>query len=129
MSRRTRPFAALFAIVALLFAQAMAAVHACDVLAPEKAPVTASAPAQAGDDCCDHDTLPADPACGNHCQQGNQAPDRVQPTVAPLLALGFMMTSVAIAPAPVASHPATAAPDLERDTQPPISIRNCCFRI
>jgi hypothetical protein len=128
MKRRTRPFAALLAILALLFAQAMASVHACDV-ASAKAPVTASAPAMDGD-CCDHGVPPLDPACDNHCQQGKQAPERAQsPAVAPLVALGFMTATAIVAVPDVSASPPIAAPDLARGTQPPIPIRNCCFRI
>lgn len=130
MKRRHRPFAAVLAVIALLFGQLMASVHACDVAGPGNSPVAASADVAPADDCCDHGTPPADPACGNHCQQGNQAPERAQsPTVAPLVALGFAMPGPAAVVPAVPSSPPSAAPDLERDTQPPLSIRNCCFRI
>ena len=131
MSRRSRPFAAFLAILALLFAQAMASVHACgDFKASTAAFAAAAAAAVPHDgDCCDPATPQPDSACDNHCQQAKQAPERVQvSSVMPPLAIAFVIpAALALPQAPPA--PVTAAPDLARDTQPPISIRNCCFRI
>lgn len=126
MSRHARRFAALFAILALVFAQAMASVHACNAVGMKAAPA-ATAAAQPDGDCCDHE-MAADPACDTHCQQGKQAPERLQAaSAAPLVALGFVMPAALAPPAPDGF--VLPAPDLARGTQPPIPIRHCCFRI
>jgi hypothetical protein len=130
MKHRSRSFAAVLAVLALLFAQAMASAHACDMDASGTPTTAKVASTQPDADCCDHVAPPPDHSCDNHCQQGNQAPDRAQSTtVTPLVALGFAMPSVVVASAPAPSYPTTAAPDLARDTQPSISVRNCCFGI
>ena len=128
MHRRSRPFFAVLAILALFFAQLMASVHACDIGSTvASAAVVGSEGAPA--DCCDHGTPAPDPLCDNHCQQGKQAPERTQTaTLTPLLAGGSVVPSLAVVfTALSASVP--SAPDLARDTEPPIPIRNCCFRI
>ncbi|HET9652568.1 MAG TPA: hypothetical protein VFP36_10270 [Usitatibacter sp.] len=130
MKRRSRSLASVLAILALLFAQLMAAVHACEVDKPVKASVAAASDAQTGDDCCDHGQRAPDPACDNHCQQGKQNTERSTGfTVIPLVGAGFAMPGApALAPLAPAGNP-SLAPDLTRDTEPPISVRNCCFRI
>lgn len=130
MTRRSRSLASVLAILALLFAQLMATVHACDVDMAAKMSVAASSGMQASGDCCDNAQPQADPACDNHCQQGKQAPERAQATtVMPLAALGFAMPgALATTLAGPRDHP-RLAPHLARDTEPSISVRNCCFRI
>jgi hypothetical protein len=130
VSRRFRSFAAVLALVALVYAQAMASVHACDGQAFARAAVATDAGAQPLPDCCDEEQPAQQPLCDTHCQQGKQTLDRGQaPIVAPVAATAFVLplvvTGVDIASAPPAVHP----PDLARITEPPISIRNCCFRI
>jgi hypothetical protein len=126
MKRRSRSIA-FFAALALLFAQALASVHACDGFAPGKSAAAATATSH-GADCCDHDTTAPDPACDNHCQQGKQLPERSQtPGVTPAVAMGFAIAVTVALPQSPPVIPASA-PDLARGTEPPASIRNCCFR-
>ena len=130
MKRRSRSLASAVAILVLLFAQLMAAVHACDVDRPAKESVATGSNAQTGDDCCDHGQRAPDPACDNHCQQGKQNTERSPGlAVVPLVATGFAMPGApALALAAPPGHQ-RLAPDLAHDTEPSISIRNCCFRI
>lgn len=128
MKRRPPPFAVIVAIAAFILAQLMGAVHACD-MGTRQAPAKAAAVAHDGGDCCDHGQTAPDPNCDNHCQQAFKAPERVQASVvasvvAAAVALPAVRTSRS---APRAS--ALPAPHLARHTEPPISIRNCCFRI
>jgi hypothetical protein len=128
MKRRAPPFAIFAAIVAFVFAQLMGALHACEIGLPA-ADAKAAAVTQAADDCCDHGQPASDPGCDNHCQQAYKAPERVQATaVAPLVATGFAI-AFATAAAPPPASPRPTAPHLARHTEPPLSIRNCCFRI
>ena len=129
MKHASRRFAALIALLALLFAQAVISAHACGMLHGAKY-LTSVAPQSAQDfDCCDGDAPGGDLVCDSHCQQGNQAPERAQlPAVMPIVGPGFEMPvplGAAAAPQTLLAVP----PDLVRDTQPPIPIRNCCFRI
>lgn len=129
MKRRAPPFAIIVAVAAFIFAQLMGAVHACEAGLDAKAPVQASVVAPMDGDCCDHGQPAPDPACDNHCQQAYKAPERMQvATVAPLAAIGFA-TPVAMVKRAEAPSPPRAAPHLARHTEPPISVRNCCFRI
>ena len=128
MKRRAPPFAIIVALAAFVFAQLMGAVHACDAGMGAQVPAKAAAVSPMDGDCCDHGQ-PADPACDNHCQQAYKAPERVQvATAAPLVAIGFA-SPVAMARKAEAPSSPRAAPHLARLTEPPISVRNCCFRI
>lgn len=128
MNRRSRAISAVLAVLALLFAQMVASAHACGMQAAEAAAVVAGA-AQDVPDCCDHGASSPKPACDAHCQQDKQAPERVQSaTVMPLVVSGNAVPAIATSAVQV-SFSSSPAPDLARDTQPPIPIRNCCFRI
>jgi hypothetical protein len=130
MKRRPPPFAVIVAIAAFILAQLMGAVHACDMGTAGQAPAKAAAVVVHDDgDCCDHGQTAPDPSCDNHCQQAFKAPERVQASgvasvVAAGVALPAVRTSRSVPPASV-----LPAPHLARHTEPPISIRNCCFRI
>jgi hypothetical protein len=124
--KHRRPFAAVVALVAFVFAQLLAAAYACEMgMAQPAAAQSAAAPAG---DCCDPVTAP-DAACHNHCEQANKAPERIVASnvAAPIearLAVPFRVASLAAPPPPEIS-----APYLARHIEPRISIRNCCFRI
>lgn len=129
MKRRAPPFAIIVAIAAFVLAQLMGALHACEVGLDGKLPAKAVAASTLDGDCCDHGQPAPDPACDNHCQQACKAPERVQAAaVAPLVAIGFAAPVAVPMPAGRPSSP-RAAPHLARHTEPPISVRNCCFRI
>ena len=129
MKRRAPPFAIIVAVAAFIFAQLLGAVHACPVGLDGNMPVKAAAVSPMDGDCCDHGQPAPDPACDNHCQQAYKAPEPVQALiVAPLVAVGFVTP---VASRAIADRPSngSTAPHLARHTEPPISVRNCCFRI
>ena len=70
-----RRLAALFAIAALVFAQALVAAHGCVLAAPID---EAAGP-------CHHanDEPPSDALCKAHCEAGTQNVDQAKPLVAP----------------------------------------------
>jgi hypothetical protein len=72
-----RRLAALLAIAALVFAQAVVAAHACMVAPPVD---EAAAP-------CHHDgdEQPSDSLCKTHCEVGTQTVDQAKPLTAPEL--------------------------------------------
>jgi hypothetical protein len=129
MKRRIRPFASVLAIVALLFAQAMAAVHACDMEGPRPSVPAASTAAPDGGDCCTPANASRDPACDNHCQQANAIGDRTQDSAPMVPAITSVLSPLIVAPHAAAPPAPPPAPDLTRDTAPPISVRHCCLRI
>jgi len=66
--------------------------------------------------------------CQAHCQAGQQSADKYQPP-API-ALGASPADFSLQVAiPVFSEAPLQAPHLQRTTAPPVSIRNCCFRL
>jgi len=82
-----------------------------------------------GDPCLDSIDA-AESLCIYHCQQGKQSLDKPQaPAVPPLIATGFTKaladTHFVASPAPWVQRPHLLA----RETEPPLSIRNCCLRI
>lgn len=82
MTRRHRILAALFAVLAIVFAQITVAAHACEVVSPAKAAVVAP-----GHECCnedvgdDGDSMPSG-ACVLHCHYGEASFDAGQPLAA-----------------------------------------------
>ncbi len=82
MTRRHRVFAALFAVLAIVFAQITVAAHACEVVSPAKAAVVAP-----GHECCNEDvgddgnSVPSG-ACVLHCHYGEASFDAGQPLAA-----------------------------------------------
>ena len=126
MKRRASPIASILAIVAFVFAQLAAAVYACEM----GMAVAAAAAGQSNGDCCDPGHTSPDAGCRNHCQQASKASERpLASGVAPLA-----QASLAVPQHPdriVRARPAAIlrAPHLARHLEPPIFIRNCCFRI
>ena len=129
MKRRMPSFAAVLALFAFVFAQMLAAVYACEMGTPAQAAAVADTQAAALD-CCDPALPSMDPACDNHCQQAGKTSERVHvpPAPVPLTAIVVMPTKIAGSHHVPRSTPARA-PDLARHIAPPLSIRNCCFRI
>ena len=115
MTRRVRSFSALFALLALLFAQIALASYACPT---------------AGD-CGGMPLDSQQPAlCHAHGQQGDQSldkpsaplPDPVATTPVPALPGTLLDPLILIAPSPLQSL-------LSRATAPPLALRHCCLRI
>jgi hypothetical protein len=126
---RPRPFAAIVAIFAVLFAQLAVSAYACpgaDGMMPA-AVVADEAPP------CHENPAPAQttPLCQAHCQQGDQSLD-LRGTSVPAFSFVALPASwgalrVAVSDAPAAQRAHLAL--LERPTGPPLAVRHCRLRI
>ena len=128
--RRTRLITALFALISLLFMQLAVASYACPGSGSKIAEVAAMA--EAGMPCAESMPLNMDDQqpnlCHAHCQAGQQSADKHElpsPVAIGALPADFSL-QVAI---PVFSEAPLQAPHLQRTTAPPVTIRNCCFRL
>lgn len=127
MKRLIRKLAACLGIAALLVTQLAASAYSCPMQHGQSTVATASE-AQ-GDPCLD-DVDASTSLCIYHCQQGKQSLDKPQaPGIAPVIAMGYTK-ALADTHFVAASAPWTPRPHLlARQTEPPLSIRNCCLRI
>lgn len=121
--RITRKLVACIGLSALVFAQLAVSAYACPVLAAaiEDAQPATTPPC--------HDMDMDQPAlCQSHCQDGQQNINDVQPAFAPAgFVPGLIVMIDSATQKPLQLPP--ASPLLLRSTSPPLSIRNCCFRI
>ena len=133
LSRPSRFVAAFIALVSMLFMQFAVAGYLCPDFKIVDAGESMAMPADAdmqGMPGCDGKDAAQPNLCHAHAQAGNQSLDKpqlphVQPFTAAALTLIFRDIEVAY-------NPVAAPPDsllLTRATAPPLSIRNCCFRI
>lgn len=129
LSRPSRFFAVLLAVVSVLFSQLAMAAYACPGLPTGQAMAMAAETDHAMPDCEQMDN--AQPAlCHAHVQAGDQTLDKPpSPNVPPTVAVLLMpaMSGLHLVP-PLVVFYADAA-GLRRSSDPPLSIRNCCFRI
>lgn len=127
--RRHRVVTVLLALVSLLFVQLAVAGYACPV--DDAGHSSAAAVAVAGMPCADQMSSVADSEqpglCHAHCHSGQQTVDTQPLTPMGAAAAGFIYI---IEPAQLAlpRRPAPA-PSLLRATEPPLAVRNCCFRL
>lgn len=129
-NRRHRLITVLFALVSLLFMQLAVAGYVCPGSGSKIA--EAAAMAEAGMPCAESMPLSMDDEqpnlCQAHCQAGQQSTDRHQ--VPSPVAIGVLPADYSLQAAiPVFSEAPLQAPHLQRTTAPPVSIRNCCFRL
>lgn len=120
----------LFALVSLLSMQLAVAGYVCPGSGSKIA--EAAAMAEAGMPCAESMPLSMDDQqpnlCHAHCQAGQQSADKYH-SPAPI-ALGALPADFSLQVAvPVFSEAPLQAPHLQRTTAPPVSIRNCCFRL
>lgn len=129
-NRRTRLITVLFALISLLFMQLAVAGYACPVTGSRATEI--SAMAEAGMPCAESMAMNMDDAqpnlCHAHCQVGHQSADKYQTPSPPAmdtlpadLALQVIIPLFALAP--------LQPPHMQRTTAPPLTIRNCCFRL
>lgn len=122
MTRRWRRFAALIVIAALALSQAALAAYACP-RAAQMAPaqeMSMSAP-------CEQGEVAVDPLCESHCKDEKQKPtDAGQIGLAAPFMPKFWSRVDTSSPDPTSS---IRSPSLLQARPPPLSIRNCCFRI
>ncbi|GAB3458103.1 hypothetical protein GCM10027321_13490 [Massilia terrae] len=128
--RHIRLFAALLALVSLLFTQVALAAYDCPQLAKqiEQSASMMHTPAAHADCCAPHDQQSPN-LCDAHKHAQTQTPDSpVQPPVAP-----FIPAALVVELSPI-GHPlplnldAPAAFLQAASSSPPISIRHCCLR-
>lgn len=129
MNRFTRKLVSLLAIFTVVTAQLAVSAYACPMqfMGMDEAVVEVDALTAAATDAVLPVPDAASPAlCQKHCEQGQQnVNDTPQPVAHVLFASVFFVTPLidAITPAPAAT------PSLLHAISPPLSIRNCCFRI
>lgn len=132
LSRPSRFVAALIALISVLFMQFAVASYACPGMGmgqSESVAVAASMDDQSMSACEGMDM--AQPSlCHAYGQSDNLSLDKPQvPNVAPFMPIALMLawSSVDIARTPTAAPPEPVS--LGYASAPPLSIRNCCFRI
>jgi hypothetical protein len=128
-SRHFRRVVAALATVALLYAQAAVAMHACAAM-PMKAPgADSEAQTAHGPAPCDGGKVDEPALCFHHCQDARQAVDHSQPP-----APGFVATLIYHFERPqdgasfFSVGRSRSDELLTRVTAPPVAVRNCCFR-
>lgn len=129
-NHRHRLAIVLFAVANLLFAQLALAAYTCPGLGLRMAEVAAMA--EAGMPCAESMGMSRDEEqpnlCQAYCQAEQQTADTWQlPILASLSCPGPDYLSSRILPTPPDAP--LQAPLLKRTTAPPLTIRNCCFRI
>ena len=131
LSRPSRRFTVLLALVSLLFMQLAVAAYACPSLNLQQlhdtAGVSADHAAMTG---CEGMDMEQPSLCHAHDQTGNQSLDKPEaPHVAPFMPAALLLAVNALD----VTVPATALqpemPLLQHATSPPLAIRHCCFRL
>lgn len=135
LSGQSRVLAALLALVSMLFTQLAVASYVCPRMQIAHAMESIAASEAAVDHhdmsgCEGMDTTDKSVGCQEHNQTGNQSLDKPElPNVSPFMA-SVLLQTVAHTDRPYQSVILHAAGlFLTRTTAPPLSIRNCCFRI
>lgn len=133
MTRSCRWYAAVIALISMLFMQLAVAAYACPQLKVAPASGHSQAMEMAHGDamsCCDKPDPVQPSLCHAHGDVGKQSLDKPEPPpVHPFSAVGL---AIPLLPVDTFSIPAGAPADgvsLARTTAPPLAIRNCCFRI
>ena len=129
-NRCNRLISVIFALISLLFMQLAVAGYICPGSGSKIA--EAAAMAEAGMPCAESMPLNMDDQqpnlCHAHCQAGQQSADKHE--LPSPIALGALPADFSLQAAiPVFSEAPLQAPHLQRTTAPPVSIRNCCFRL
>lgn len=121
--RSIRKLAACVGLSALVFAQLAVAAYACPAMAQ-----TIEAAQQAATPPCQDMDMDQPALCQAHCQDGQQNVNDLQ-LLSALSGFvpGFIVTIDSAARILLPTRP--ASPSLLHSTSPPLSIRNCCFRI
>lgn len=125
MSQTVRCCAALLGLCALLFANLSVAAYACPGAVSGSQPAATAMP----DGCPDRDTDQPN-LCKAHCATGQQQTTQAATDLPPLpLVHGLIATLFVLPFARSAPSADAVGATLSRNTAPPITIRNCCFRL
>ncbi len=131
LSRQSRFIAALFTIFSVFFAQLAVAAYACPSMqiaqAVESVAAAGSMHAMAG---CEGMDKVKPLNCHDHAQTKSQSLTKPElPNVSPFMAAVLVQTILHADRAFPSLIPHSDGLFLTRTTAPPLSIRNCCFRI
>lgn len=134
LTRSCRWYAAVIALVSTLFMQLAVAAYACpqlaagmDIVQPS---LVAAGPVQEMMPGCEMADRAQPALCHAHGQAGKQSLDKPEPPpVQPFVAAGLVIALHPATTVKVAEFLAADIASLARTTAPPLSIRNCCFRI
>ena len=128
--RRHRLITVLFALCSLLFMQLALAGYSCP--GAESKVQDVAAMAQAGMPCAESMAVGLDDGqpnlCKAHCEPVQAGTDHPADHV-PALAMDSGALRVMPVPVALAQRVAPQASLLTRNTDPPLAIRNCCFRL
>jgi hypothetical protein len=130
LTRSSRWYAAVIAMLSMLFMQLAVAAYACPQLAAGAATGATESAHGHHMSCCQQPD-PVQPAlCHAHGQAGKQSLDKPEPPpVQPFSAVGLAIPLPSVGAVDGrASAPADIA-SLARTTAPPLAIRHCCLRI
>lgn len=136
LSHSFRVVTALVMLFSMLFMQYAVASYACPGMkigqdsAPAAMQMDAGNKTMSGMSGCEGIDAKQPNLCHAHDQVGNQSLDKPEvPHVQPFMAAALMLAfqSVEIGSDSIAAPP--DSPLLTRTTAPPLSIRNCCFRL
>jgi hypothetical protein len=122
-----RRLAAATAIIGLLFAQLAVAAHACPMPSQAEYDTSSAQVAMPCDAMDDMDGVPSG-LCEKHCQAGHENVGDTNSTVAATPFCAAFVTTLDLA-APAVLESALIPAHLLHTSSPPLSIRNCCFRI
>ena len=124
MRSLVRRAAALLGIAALLFTQLAVSAYACP--GDEATQASDATVSMAG---CDEMGAAPSPLCHPHCTQGQQSLDKPEvPNPPPAVFIGFASwPALADAATDISLAPLDACAD--PPPEPPLAIRNCCFRL
>ena len=133
LSRPSRIAAALVALICVLFTQLAVAAYACPGMEIARAMQTAAMSADMDHGLmqdCEGMDMEQQSLCHEHAQTGKQSLDKPPlPNLSPSLAIVLVpaVGDIHLAYRPDTDH--AEASWLMRTSAPPLSIRNCCFRI
>jgi hypothetical protein len=130
-SRPIRSIAAIIALFSMLFMQLAMASYVCPGMGEVTIAVSMADNAQNMANCHGMDmNQPVLCHAHAHDQAGKQSLDKPElPTVSPFLPAELMLTLDVVQETSIQDPVFHGSPLLNRATAPPISIRNCCFRI
>jgi hypothetical protein len=134
LSRPSRLIAALIVLISMLFMQLAIAGYACPSfkVAPSGDSMSMSMDSsgdQAMSGCLGSDKLQPN-LCHAQDQSSNQSLDKpATPHVSPFLPTSLTLIVLNIKPIDISTDQQPNTLLLARSTAPPLSIRNCCFRI
>ena len=114
------------AIIAVLFTQFAGAAYACPLLNRDAAAQIQIA--DKADATCDDRDMAQPAMCQHHCQDGQQINNDSPLDPSALAFVPAFVVSLAVTTTTLETS-IVAAPSLHHATSPPLSIRNCCFRI